>query len=156
MLAVTRVAAAISGRYYVLQSTLTTLGSRAHNALATDAKANFLLENSLDRQHTVTTISGIAILARRWGADWKDFRPEVGVLLAERDGWLMTSATINDQLVVFIIQLLDRKDDRQHRYIQTAEADGMFFGILPGYNPLDVPSYRVGSLAEALGTMYIL
>lgn len=110
-----------------------------------------MVRSNLHQQ--VTTLAEIAIRAGRLGMVWKDFRPDAGLLHAEGNGMIIVSTRFHGQTVVFHRQLMGYTDaNQQDSYIQSTDADSMFFGIIPGDGALNIPSYKVGSLADVLQT----
>ena len=122
------------------------------------------------RPFAITTVSDIAIIARRLGMSWQIFNPEGGIMRAEGNGHGISSTlTRSIGLVLQYIhlegavitsgKLTDATANRLTKaelYIPTREADMMGFGILPGCDSLKVPYFKVGTTAEIYTTMDIL
>lgn len=121
------------------------------------------------RPVAVTTVSNIATMARRLGMSWKAFRPEDGVMRAEGNGHVLTSTLARSVGVVLHYQHVAgatasssstyrsvKPTAGTEKYIPTLEADMMAFGILPGYDGLNIPTFRTGTLSEVLAAMDIL
>ena len=118
------------------------------------------------RPFATTNISDIGVLARRLGMTWVDFRPDDGVLRAEGKEHMITSTTVRSIGIVLQYMrisarpssLADEKNERykavkDELYIPVREADAMGFGVLPGFDPLGVPEYRIGTIDDVLATM---
>ena len=121
------------------------------------------------RPYAVTTIGDIGILARRLGMRWLDFRPADGILKAEGCGHVLTSTTVRsvglmlqylytagDQTGIPVddrLRLPEDGEDRDENYIPRPEADGMGFGILPGFKALRVPDVGLTDENGAVDTM---
>lgn len=121
------------------------------------------------RPVAITTVSDIATIARRLGMSWKTFRPEDGVMRAEGNGHVITSTLARSVDVVLHYQHVGgttasssskyfnvKLFTEAEIFIPTREADMMAFGILPGYNGLNIPTLKMGTLSEVLATMDIL
>ncbi len=118
------------------------------------------------RPFATTNVSDVAVLARRLGMTWKEFRPEDGALRAEGNGHMLTSTVARSiGIVLQYMRTGPRTTDRDggegawykavpnDLYIPVGEADGMGFGVLPGFDLLDIPEHRVGTIDEVLTTM---
>ncbi len=124
------------------------------------------------RPVAVTTLSDIATMARRLGMSWRTFRPEEGVMRAEGNGHVITSTLARSIGIVLHYQLCQhvervkvsspatfsrtKSSSGVALYIPSREADMMAFGILPSYNDLSIPSFRVGTFSETLAAMDII
>lgn len=134
-------------------------------------------ENSRDsmplkpaRPFAVTTISDIAVIARRLGMSWRTFNPEGGSMKADGNGHgLSFTLARSFGLVMQYIHLEGGATSTEKSlfpdveglsmtelYIPTHEADMMGFGILPGCDRLNVPCFKVGTTAEVYATMDLL
>lgn len=128
------------------------------------------IQPGMVRPCAVSTVSDIAILARRLGMSWEDFNPEGGSMRAVGNGHgIFTTFT---RPIGLQLQYIHRESgvtfaetsaspitgrlSKAELYIPTREADLMGFGILPGCNSLNVPNFKVGSTAEVYATMDIL
>lgn len=118
------------------------------------------------RPFATTNISDIGVLARRLGMTWADFRPDDGVLRAEGKEHVITSTTVRSIGIVLQYMRISARPsslaDEKHKwyeavrdelYIPVREADGMGFGVLPGFDLLGVPEYRIGTIDDVLATM---
>lgn len=133
------------------------------------------------RPHAVTNVSDIAVLARRLGMTWGDFRktpvtyamhtqfadgssgPEDGIMRAEGNGHVLSSTFARS--IGIILQymyvgppVLGKPSSipelsKTELYIPCKEADMMGFGILPGYSELQLPSFRIGTIDEVYATL---
>ena len=122
------------------------------------------------RPFTITTVSEIAIMARRLGMSWKVFDPERGNMRAEGNGHSIFPAKTSskgpilqyirtESNATFVNQKLSSSGGRipaHEIYIPTRKADMMGFDILPGFKPLQIPCFTVGSFEEVCVTMDIL
>lgn len=122
------------------------------------------------RPFVITTVSDIAILARRLGMSWEVFDPEEGSMRARGNGHGIFSLMPRPNCLVLQydslefgvkstekrIFLNDRILSKSELYIPTREADMMGFGILPGYASLNIPSFQLGTKDEVYATMDIL
>ena len=122
------------------------------------------------RPFAVTTVSDSAIMARRLGMSWEVFNPEEGNMRAEGNGHGFSS--IQARSIGLILQYIRvegrvtsspksffsnmKELSKAELYIPTREADMMGFGILPGYDRLKIPFFKVGTSDEVFATMDIL
>lgn len=122
------------------------------------------------RPLAVTTVSDIARMVRRLGMSWEVFKPEEGTMRAEGNGHgisstfarsiglilqyirIQGSVTYSPELLSSFVRELSKAE----LYIPTREADMMGFGILPGYDRLRIPSFKIGTSDEVFATMDIL
>ncbi|MCJ1264955.1 hypothetical protein MMC22_004830 [Lobaria immixta] len=117
------------------------------------------------RPFAVTNISDIAVMARRMGMTWTDFRPEDGILRAEGNGHVFSSTLVRS--IGMILQYMhvgptdngptrSRTSLQPNIYIPTREADMLGFGILPGFEDLSIPPFKIGTINDVYATMNIL
>lgn len=117
------------------------------------------------RPFAVTNISDIAVMARRMGMTWTDFRPEDGILRAEGNGHVLSSTLVRS--IGMILQYMhvgptdngpmrSRTSLQPNIYIPTREADMLGFGILPGFEDLSIPPFKIGTINDVYATMNIL
>ncbi|KAL9126688.1 MAG: hypothetical protein Q9217_004299 [Psora testacea] len=122
------------------------------------------------RPFAVTTVSDIAIIVRRLGMSWEVFKPEEGLMRAEGNGHGIASTFARS--IGLILQYVRVEGGvtpspksffsdvtrlpKAELYIPTREADMMGFGILPGYDRLKIPFFKVGTIDEVYATMDIL
>lgn len=128
------------------------------------------LPREMDRPSAVSTISDIAILARRLGMSWDVFNPEGGCTKAVGNGHgIFSTFTRSVGLQLQSVHLgggvafVDRsaspnvgRVSKAELYIPTREADMMGLGILPGCISLNIPNMKLGTTAEVYATMDIL
>lgn len=85
------------------------------------------------RPVAIVSISDIAIIARRLGMRWVDFRPEDNTMRAEGNGHVLNSTLVRS--IGLILQYMRVGDPfslpLNGLYIPTREVDAMGFGILP-------------------------
>jgi hypothetical protein len=107
------------------------------------------------RPVAVTSVSDIAIIARRLGMRWSDFRPEESIMRAEGNGHVLNSTLVRS--IGIILQYMEVGDPfslpKEELYIPTRQADGMGFGILPRSNLIYRAPLRIGSIEEILAVM---
>jgi len=122
------------------------------------------------RPLAVTTVSDIAIIVRRLGMSWEVFNPEEGTMRAEGNGHGISSTFARSiGLILHYIRIegsvtyspkllfsFVRELSKAELYIPTREADMMGFGILPGYDRLGIPSFKIGTSNEVFASMDIL
>ena len=120
------------------------------------------------RPFAVTTVCDIAVLARRLGMEWKDFRPEEGIIRAEGNGHLITSTVARSIGIILHYMHSGRHTYNVYSkvketltpavcaYIPTSEADRMGFGIVPGCSFLHLPEFKMGTIEEVYATTNIL
>jgi hypothetical protein len=125
-----------------------------------------------------TTLSTIAILARRMGMRWKDFRPDDGILRAEGHSHVLTSTTVRSLGLVMQYNYTGRSghkmlntyiprhrrrqvaflmnQDHEEVYIPSSIADSLGAGIVKGEWYLNIPDYTVSTQSEIISSLYIL
>ena len=121
------------------------------------------------RPLAISTVSHIAVMARRLGMSWAAFRPEDGVMRAEGNGQIISSTFMRSHGIILHYKFLGRanpssrssfsstkRGTKSEMHIPRREADMMGFGILPGYDRLGIPTCRIGSIDEVLATMDVL
>lgn len=111
------------------------------------------------RPFAVTNVSHIAVMARRLGMIWTDFRPEDGILRAEGNGHVLSSTSVRS--IGVILQYMNitpypRMLSQESFFIPSRDADRMAFGILPGFDRLGIPSFRMGNIGEVYASMNIM
>ncbi|KAH7364089.1 hypothetical protein BKA65DRAFT_490389 [Rhexocercosporidium sp. MPI-PUGE-AT-0058] len=116
-----------------------------------------------------TTLSDIAVLARRMGMKWKEFRPSDGILLAEGHSHIITSTVVRSLGIVLQYaytgqnQRLKMAQQNQFRkrlmtgsilpeqeeiYIPRARADRLGCGVLRSDALLGLPDITVSTQSE--------
>ncbi|MCJ1402304.1 hypothetical protein MMC11_005524 [Xylographa trunciseda] len=114
-----------------------------------------------------TTVADIAVIARRMGMRWKDFRPGDGVLRAEGHSHIITSTVVRSLGIVIQysytgqgrrLQMAERnlgragvhyiQSERDEIYIPRARSDRLGGGVLRGEQMLQVPDITVGTQQE--------
>ncbi len=130
--------------------------------------------NSMPRESVhpsaVTSVSDIAIIARRLGMTWQVFSPEGGCIRAVGNGHGISSTVARH--IGLVLQYTRIEGDatsfrksilptasrvsKTELYVPTREADMTGFGILPGCDSLNIPDLKVGTTAEVYATMDIL
>lgn len=107
------------------------------------------------RPVAITSISDIAIIARRLGMRWVDFRPEENMMRAEGNGHVLNSTVVRS--IGIILQYMEVGDPlslpKEEFYIPTSQADGMGFGILPRSNLIYRAPFRIGNIDEIQATL---
>lgn len=140
--------------------------SRVAPALVIRERSWDFMSPDIVRPFAMTNISDVAVLARRLGMTWKDFRPDDGVLRAEGNGHMFTSTMARS--IGIVLQYMrtgprpaGQEDEKESWYtvvpdelhVPVRDADAMGFGVLPGFELLDIPEYRIGTIDEVLATM---
>lgn len=117
------------------------------------------------------TVSDIAIIARRLGMRWKDFRPFDGNMRAEGYFHIMTSTNIRSLGTVLqysytwkdewrptyrrnMVQSF--KKEREEVYMPTVAADRLGFGIIRGSAEISLPHFTLGTQDEVVTALGIL
>ena len=121
------------------------------------------------RPFAVTTISNIAIMARRLGMTWVEFRPEHGVMRGEGNGHIISSTLSRSFGIMLHYMHVQRSSSKSissvhtvdqsskaNMYVPRRSADMMGFGLLPRNAALNLPSFRVGTIDDILATLNIL
>ena len=121
-----------------------------------------------------TTVSTIAILARRMGMRWKDFRPEEGILRAEGHSHIITSTVVRSLGLVLQYNYTGRSKrlarespwraavagsvykENEEIYISTPGADRFGAGVIRGHRRLGVPDFTVGTQQEIVTSLRTL
>ena len=115
----------------------------------------------------VSNLGSIAILARRLGMTWTQFRPDDSVLRAEGNRMTITSTNIRSVGTILVFSRRQwQKPEMRHSdlYIPTIEADMMGFGIVPVWYSdassvfayLPEQAIRVGTHEDCMETMISL
>lgn len=107
------------------------------------------------RPVAITSISDLAIIARRLGMRWTDFRPEDNTMRAEGNGHVLNSTLVRS--IGIIMQYMDVGDPfsapKKELYIPTRLADAMGFGILPRSQLIYRAEFRIGTIEEILAVL---
>ncbi|KAI9878079.1 MAG: hypothetical protein M1830_001990 [Pleopsidium flavum] len=112
------------------------------------------------RPHAITNVSDIAVLARRLG-------PEDGVMRAEGNGHVISSTLARSIGIILQYMYVGVPSSpktssaigellKAELYVPSTEADMMGFGILPGCEDLQLPTFKMGTIEEVYTTMNIL
>jgi hypothetical protein len=110
-----------------------------------------------------STVSDIAVMARRLGMVWKTFDPGSGSMRAEGNGHVITSTMVRSLGTVLQYSFTSRKNAGNCIYIPVREADKLGFGLVEFdhrlFGPemprdLDVGSYQgiASTLSLVMGT----
>lgn len=89
-----------------------------------------LMQPDIVRPLASSTVSDIAIMARRLGMVWKTFDPGSGSLRAEGNGHVFTSTMVRSLGTVLQYTYTARKNDGNCAYIPVQEADKLGFGLV--------------------------
>ena len=122
------------------------------------------------RPFVMTTVFAIAIIARRLGMSWESFNPEAGSMKAQGNGQAIVSIPARPTGRVLQYTSLKngvtttgksvikdfKKFSDSELYVSTREADMMGFGLLPGCDDLNIPSFQVGTNEDVYATMDFL
>lgn len=111
-----------------------------------------------------TTISDIAVLARRMGMRWKDFRPSDGVLRAEGHSHIITSTVVRSLGIILqyghtgqsareqrnlgISMTSPINMERKEIYIPTMRSDQLGAGVIHGDAESGIPTFTIGTQQE--------
>jgi hypothetical protein len=109
----------------------------------------------------VTALPTVAVLARRLGMIWSEFRPERGVLHAEGNRQMLTTRMTPSTSTSIVLRYSVERNDgvtaetctKNEFYVPVSEADAMGFGILRGCRSLGMPDFCIGTIEEVLDTM---
>lgn len=98
------------------------------------------------RPFASSTIGDIIVMAHRLGMEWKDMRPDEGVMRAEGNGLAMNSTSVRAfGILLQITQDLSRYQGTRYPgrnfLIPTREVDKLGFRIIPGCPILGLPDY---------------
>jgi hypothetical protein len=123
-----------------------------------------------------TTLSDIAIITRRMGMKWKDFRPSDGILRAEGHSHTITSTVVRSLGIVLQYsytgqghrlrmaeQNLSRKSatgslvtEQTEIYIPRARADRLGCGVIRTARQLGLPDFTLGTQPEVITALSFL
>lgn len=121
-----------------------------------------------------TTVSAIAILARRMGMRWKDFRPEDGVMRAEGHSHIITSTVVRGLGLVLQYNYTGRSKrlarqsqwraavagsvykEQEEIYVATPGADRFGAGVIRGSRAFAVPDFTIGTQQEIVTSLRTL
>jgi len=119
------------------------------------------------------SVSDVAVIARRLGMRWKDFRPFEGSLKAEGHFQVMTSTSVRSLGIVMQYSYSWKEDwrqtyrvgmlkgltfmkEREEIYIPTSAADCSGFGIIRGCFEVLIPDFTLGTQADVVAALGIL
>jgi hypothetical protein len=115
----------------------------------------------------VSNLGSIAVLGRRLGMIWTQFRPDDSILRAEGGHMTITSTNVRSVGTILAFSRGQRSKpemDKKELYIDVVEADMMGFGIVPVWyadassvfaNPPE-QGIRLGTAEECMETMILL
>ncbi|OBT66827.1 hypothetical protein VE03_04054 [Pseudogymnoascus sp. 23342-1-I1] len=121
-----------------------------------------------------TTLSTLAVMARRMGMRWKVFRPEDGIMHAEGGGHVLTSTVVrtlglvmqynyHGQTGSFFLNNSYSKKTRfatasknEEIYIPTREADSLGAGVVRGDERLGLPDFVLDTQNDAVDALDLL
>ncbi|KAH7417424.1 hypothetical protein BKA64DRAFT_739944 [Cadophora sp. MPI-SDFR-AT-0126] len=124
-----------------------------------------------------TTLSDIAVLARRMGMKWKDFRPSDGILRAEGHSHIITSTVVRSLGIVLQYSYTGRNQrlrmaeqnhfrkrlvtgsilpEQEEIYIPRASADRLGCGVLRTAPLLGLPDLTVSTQSEIVAALSFL
>lgn len=106
------------------------------------------------------TVCDLAIIARRLGMQWKDFRPVDGILRAEGGGHIITSTLVRS-LGLLVQYNYNRPPPPlwitvPERYIQVSDSDALDFGIITGVGSILGQNPPIGTTQEIINTLSLL
>ena len=106
------------------------------------------------------TLSDIAILARRMGMVWTEFKPAAGVLEAQSNDHFLSSAVIRGLGIMLSYRRLSgarhvmlKRHSVPSTFVCSTQTDMMWFGILPGNPTLALPDLAVGTNEDIQNTL---
>ncbi|RDL40064.1 Uncharacterized protein BP5553_00043 [Venustampulla echinocandica] len=122
-----------------------------------------------------STLSDIAVIARRMGMKWKEFRPSDGILRAEGHSHIITSTIVRSLGIVLQysytgqdsrLKLAERRvrgivtgsliSEQQEIYIPTARADRLGCGVIRTHPRLGLPDLTVSTQGEIVTALLYL
>lgn len=116
------------------------------------------------RHFASTTVSEIAIIARRLGMMWKEFRPTEGIMEAEGSSQGLSATIVRGIGIMLQYRNMSASKNKSifghachstpEACVCTTEADRMWFGILPGNPGLDLPDFDIGTEDKIYATVY--
>lgn len=123
------------------------------------------------RPLAVSTVSDIAIMARRLGMRWKDFRPYDGSLKAEGHFQVMTSTNVRSLGILLQYSFTWKEEwrsvyrfgmirgftkQKEERYVPSTGADLLGFGIISGNAGIHIPRFTIGTRVEIVQSLRLL
>ncbi|KAK4232755.1 hypothetical protein C8A03DRAFT_20016 [Achaetomium macrosporum] len=112
------------------------------------------------RPYASTTLSDIAILARRMGMVWTEFKPAEGVLQAQSNEHVLTSTVVRGLGLMLSYrrlsgsrQVMLTKHSVPRTFVCSTQTDMMWFGILPGNTELKLPDLGIGTNEDVQNTL---
>ena len=81
--------------------------------------------------------------------------PYEGIMRAEGNGHLLVS-TFSRSIGIVLQYMRVGESSPNNIYIQSTPADMLGFGILTGFAELDIPTFKIGHIAEVLATADLL
>lgn len=129
-----------------------------------------LMPPDVIRPFAVSNVGDIAVLGRRLGIRWTDFKPAEGIIRGEGSGRIITSVNVRSLGTMLHFMATDGSqssisqddhlhyplaysDDSKELYIPRPEADQMGFGILPGCKSLRLKDLKMSNGEEILDSM---
>jgi hypothetical protein len=107
-----------------------------------------------------STVSDVAIMARRLGQVWKSFDPGMGSMRAEGNGHVITSTLARSLGTILQYAYTSKDSSRNCFYIPVKEADKLGFGLVEFDHRLFGPNMRgdldLGSLAGISRTLNLI
>lgn len=107
-----------------------------------------------------TTVSDVAIIARRLGMTWKTFDPSTGAMRAEGNGHVITSTLARSLGTILQYTYTTRDNAHNCHYIPVQEADKLGFGLVEFDHKLFGPNMAgdldVGSIPGISATLHLL
>jgi len=112
------------------------------------------------RPFASTMLFDIAILARRMGMGWTEFKPAEGILEAQSNDHVLSSTVVRGLGLMLTYR---RPSSNRHvmltrqsvpeTFVYSTQTDMMWFGILPGNLELGLPSLAIGTNEDIQNTL---
>lgn len=112
------------------------------------------------RPFASTTLSDIAILARRMGMVWTEFKPAEGVLEAHSNDHVLSSTVVRGLGLMLSYRRLSgprrvmlTRPSIPSTFVCSTQTDMMWFGILAGNPELGLPDLAIGTNEDIQNTL---
>jgi hypothetical protein len=147
--------------HHIHESTMSYSGVPAYRPAVTFEERSWDFQvPDIVRPLATITVCDIAIIARRMGMQWKDFRPVDGILRAEGGGHIITSTLVRS--LGLLVQYNYTRPPTPlwltvpERYIPVSDSDALGFGIITGVGSILGQDPPIGTTQEFINTLSIL